>query len=210
MIWRILFVAGAVLMMSGGPQHPGGTMLQMLQDPKWFISHALITAGFIALTAALVVMRREMAGAPRVAKAMRFALPVTILQTIEYVMHTIASVDAANLAAGNSTPVLTTHLTMALVVYPLWAAGMIPLVIAGMRDRAFGSKWIGWLGLAGLVAHGLSAPLAAGLGIAGARILFPMLMFFSLWMALAAIWPNAPASAARRPPADRATDPLRS
>lgn len=210
MTWRILLVAGAVFIMTGGPQHPGGTMLQMLQDPKWFISHALMTAGFAALTVALFVMRRQMPDARRVARAMRFALPLTLLQTVEFFIHTIASIDAGNLAAGSATPVLTTHLWLALIVYPIWAAGMIPLVVAGMRDRAFGSKWIGWLGIAGLAAHGLSTPLVAGLGIEGARILFPMLMFFALWMGLAGVWPSARASAAPAPPADPAIGPLHS
>lgn len=210
MVWRGLFVAGAVLMMAGGPQHPGGTMLQMLQDPKWMISHALMTAGFVSLAAALFVMRREMTGAPRIAAAMRFALPATMLQTIEFFIHTIASVDAANLAAGSATPVLTTHLWMSLVMYPIWAAAMIPLVIAGMRDRAFGSMWIGWLGIAGLLAHGFSTPLVLGFGVEWARILFPLMLLFALWMLAAGLWPIARASAAPSPQAGPATGRLHS
>ena len=210
MTWRILFVAGAMLIMTGGPQHPGGTMLQMLQDPKWFISHALMTAGFVALTVALFVIRRAAAGAPRVAKAMRFALPATIAQTVEMGIHTIASVDAANLAAGNATPVLTTHLWFSLFIYPIWGAAMIPLVIAGMRDRVLGSKWIGWIGVAGLAGHGLSTPLVLGLDIDAARILFVMIVFFALWMLLAGLWPTARVSAGPARRADRAPDPIRS
>lgn len=201
MVWRGLFVAGALLIMIGGPQHPGGTMLQMLQDPRWVMSHALMTAGFASLLAALFVMRRNMTGAPRVASAMRFALPATVLQTVEFFIHTIASVDAANLAAGHATPVLTTHLWFSLFMYPIWAAAMIPFVIAGMRDRAFGSMWIGWLGIAGLLAHGFSTPLVVGLAVEWARILFPLMLLFALWMLLAGLWPAARASAAPSPPA---------
>lgn len=187
MVWRALFVVTAACIMIGGPQHPQGTMLQMLQDPKWFIAHAFMTAGFLALTAALVVIKRDLAGAPRVAKAIRFALPATIFQTIEMGLHTIANVDAANLAAGQATPVLTTHITLAVIAYPIWGAAMIALLVAGMRDRALGSGWIQWLGIAGLTAHGLSTPLVGLLQIESARILFPMILFFAIWMVLAAL-----------------------
>ncbi len=45
-MWRGLFAAAAVLMLAGGPRHPGGSMLEMLTNPDWFMAHALVTLGY--------------------------------------------------------------------------------------------------------------------------------------------------------------------
>lgn len=189
MMWRVLFLAGGALILAGGPRHPQGTMAQMLAHPDWFIAHALMTAGFAAMLAGLVMLSRQPAQSDRMRRWTRYAAIATALQTFESVMHTASMVDGANLAAGASTPVLTTHLFLAVTLYPVFAAGMIGFIIAGMRERAVGSVWIGWLGILGLTAHGLSAPLVVGLGIGQAGILFPMLMGLALWLVLAAVWP---------------------
>ncbi len=83
----------------------------------------------------------------------------TALQVIEMVMHTVSVVDHANLVAGRATPVLTTHLGLAVVFYPIFAVTIVGLILAGMRDRSLGSPWIGWLGILGVAAHGAAAPL---------------------------------------------------
>lgn len=189
MTWRVLLFLCGVCISIGGPQHPGGTMLEMLQDPIWFTAHAWVTAGFIALTAALFIIKGQLTPGSRAARAMKWALPATIFQTIEMGLHTAAYVDAGHLAAGHATPVLTTHLTLALFAYPIWGFTMIAFVVAAMRDRAVGSPYIGWLGIIGLAAHGLSVPLVMLANLESARILFPMIMLFALWTMAAAMWP---------------------
>jgi hypothetical protein len=52
-----------------------------------------------------------------------------------------------------------------------------------------GSPWIGWLGIAGAVANGQAPPLVILFKIEGARILFPLLLLFALWLILAGLWP---------------------
>lgn len=104
-------------------------------------------------------------------------------------LHTAAVVDHDHLVAGSGTPVLTTHLWLAVLFYPIFALTFAGLIIAGMRDHVLGSSWIGWLGIAGLLAHGSAAPLVVLLKVEGARILFPFLLFFALWLILAGLWP---------------------
>jgi len=47
------------------------------------------------------------------------------LEAVEMAFHTVAAVDHANLVAGRPTPVLTTHLWMAVAIYPLFGVAVI-------------------------------------------------------------------------------------
>jgi hypothetical protein len=200
--WRILFVAAALLLLAGGPQHPGGSMAEMLAHPMWVPAHALVTAGFAAMLIGLVRFRRSSALPERSSRWLRLALIGTSLQVLEMVFHTAASVDHANLMAGRSTPILTTHLFLAVICYPIFGATLVGFILAAARDRVLGSHWISWVGILGAVAHGASAPLVVAGGFAWARILFPMVLFVAIWLLLAAFWPireRAPALSAGTP-----------
>ena len=189
-LWRVSFAAAGVLITAGGVQHPrGGGMAAMLADPVWVPAHSLITLGFAALLAGIVLHRRAVALGPRTRRWSSLAIAATALQLVEMVLHTAAAVDAGNLAAGAATPVFTTHTVMAVVSYPLFALAMIGLIWVGMRERTLGSPWIGWLGIVGAAAHGAAAVLVPGLGLLQFSFLFPMLMLFALWALLAAFWP---------------------
>ena len=52
-----------------------------------------------------------------------------------------------------------------------------------------GSVWVVWIGIVGPAAWGLAAPLVGLFHIQEARILFPFIMFFALWLLLAGFWP---------------------
>lgn len=190
-LWRVaLFLAGAFILI-GGPQHPGGTMEQMLADPRWVPGHAAITVGFAAFLAALVLHRRSVPLTRRAARWTTFAIWGTAFQILEMVVHTAAAVDHGRLVAGEPTPVLMTHLALSLVAYPAFGITVIGWILATARDRLAGSRWIAWLGVLGAVAHGAAPPLVVGLDVPGARVLFPMVMLFALWCVLAAFWPRA-------------------
>lgn len=198
--WRLFVLLGGLLICIGGPMHPGGSMAQMLAHPSWVPGHTLVTLGFAALLAGLVMLARAGTVPPSTRRWLRFAVVATALQTIEMVLHTAAAVDHGNLVAGRATPVLSTHLALAVAFYPLFGAAIIALILAGARDRALGSWWIAPLGVVGAAAHGAAAPLVVLLGDERFRILFPGIALFALWAVIAALWPaRAPVSAA--PPA---------
>jgi len=187
--WRVCFIVSALFLIAGGPQHPSGEMHEMLASPKWVPAHSLMLAGFAVLLIGLLLYRQATSLPPTTQKWLRFAIIGTVLQTIEMALHTAAVVDHDHLVAGQATPVLTTHLWLAVFFYPIFALSIIGFIIAGIRDRVIGSPWIGWLGIVGALGHGAAAPLVVALKIQGAAILFPFLMLLALWLILAGLWP---------------------
>jgi hypothetical protein len=194
-LWRVLLGASAIILMIGGPLHPGGDMAQMLADPNWIPSHVLQLVSYSALVAALVVFGRQPNLPSRTRRWTRIAVIGALLQTTEMVAHTVAYVDHAHLVAGHATPVLSTHLAMSIVFYPAFGIAMIAFIVATARERTLASPWIAWLGVVGAAAHASAPPLVVGLGLLQARILFPMVMLFGLWMLLASLWPVRAAQA---------------
>lgn len=206
MSWRVLFALGGVLIFIGGPMHPGGTMAEMLAHEDWFMSHALMTVAFAAMTAGLVIFARE-AAAPRLARWTRFAIAGTAIQALEMAVHTAAYVDHANLVAGAPTPVLTTHLWMSILLSPLFGLAVAGFIIVAARERAIGSLWIAWLGVLGVLAYGVAATLIAILGAEWPRILFPAIIGLSIWLVLAAIWPSSALRASPSAPRPSGDEP---
>src|SRR5690606_8639358 len=112
-LWRPLLALGGILIVIGGPMHPGGTMAEMLADPAWIPSHSWVLAGFVALTLAILGYWRAVAESPTMRRWAGLAFAGTLLQTIEMFFHLIAYLDLNHLVAGEPTPILTTHLNLA-------------------------------------------------------------------------------------------------
>jgi len=165
-------------------------MQEMLGHPDWFLAHLIPLVGYIALLVGLIFFRKGTGLPERTLRWARYAIIGTVLQIIEMIFHTAAMVDHGNLVAGQPTPVLTIHLWLIAIFYPLFAISIIGLIIAGIRDHSLGSPWIAWLGILGAASHALAPILVTWLGILGAWILFPMVMLLALWFVLAAIWPT--------------------
>lgn len=93
----------------------------------------------------------------------------------------MAYVDLQNLLAGQPTPVLTPHMVMALIIYPVFGVLFGGFIIAAARDRALGSIWIAPVGILGALAHGAAGLLTIGFGIPWAGIGFPLFMLVMIW-----------------------------
>jgi hypothetical protein len=188
--WRVGFVLAGALTIASGPLHPGGSMAEMLAHPDWVLAHVLFLAAFVVLLGAFLILRRAVPLGPSAARWTRWAIAGTALQTVELIFHTLAYVDVDHLLAGHATPILTTHLWLAVVAYPIFAITIIGWILATARERSVGSPWISWFGILGAAAHGAAAPLVVTFGLERARILFPMVLLFAVWCVLAAFWPS--------------------
>jgi len=189
-VWRPFFALSALLIMTGGPMHPRGNMAEMLGHHNWVLSHSLMLGGFLSLLFGLILYNRGVAAPERTRRWVRLAAIGTALQAIEMAFHTASVVDHDNLIAARATPVLTTHMWLAVALYPIFAVLIIGLIVAGARDRSLGSPWISWLGILGAVAHGAAASLTVAFHIGWAPVLFPFLLLLALWLLLAALWPS--------------------
>ena len=190
-MWRPFFVIGGIFYLVGSFQHPReGGMAAMLADPAWVPGHATIFVGLLVLMVGLVLFRRPRPASASMERWLRFAILATALEALEMGVHTLAYVDANALAAGQSTPVLTTHLWLATLIYPLFGAAFFGLIWVGQCERSLGSGWIRWIGMFGAAAHGAAMWLVFIFEIAWAGVLFPLAaLSVSLWFILAGLWP---------------------
>ena len=188
-LWRMFFALGGLGILAGGPLHPAGTMAEMLAHADWFRSHALMLAGFVAMAIGLLLFGRTSGLPARTNWWLRAAVVGCVLQSIEMAFHTAAMVDHDKLVSGASTPVLTTHLWMTALLYPVFAVTFTGFVVVAAKDRALGSWWIAWLGIAGALAHGAAGPLVVIWEIDWARELFPLVVLVAIWFVIAACWP---------------------
>lgn len=189
LLWRALFVIAGTSIFIGGPMHPGGPMAEMLADPRWVPSHALTLEAFVALAIGLVLYKRQVELPPTTRMWHKAAVIGTVLQVIEMVFHTAASMDLENLLAGRATPVLTTHLWMTPIFYPVFAVTIAGFAIAAARDRVLGAPWIAWLAAVGALGHGVAGFLVPLFNVEWARNLFPMIVLVALWAILAGVQP---------------------
>lgn len=190
-VWRVLLGLGGVTLAIGGPLHPRGDgMHAMLIDPNWFPSHAAQLVGYILIGLGVSRFRRVMPHTPAVQRWSGLAAVALVLQAFEMAVHLASKLDADKLGAGLATPILSTHLALATVIYPLFAIAMIGLVVTGARHRELGNPWMVWLGVLGLVGHGFAGLLVAGFGIEWATIGFPMAMFFAIWALMVSLMPS--------------------
>lgn len=190
-LWRPLLALGGIFVVVGGPMHPGGTMAEMLADPAWIPSHAWVLAGFVTLSLAFWGFWRGVAVSPAMRRWAGLAFWATLLQTVELLFHHFSYLDLERLVAGQSTPILSTHLALALVVYPLFAILVIGAIIVGARTGELGRMWFAPIGVIGAAAHGLAPLLVLTFEIEQARILFPMVMLLALWGVLTAFMPRS-------------------
>jgi hypothetical protein len=199
--WRLLLLAASPLLVVGALRHPRVPgMPAMLAHPDWLLSHLAALAGYLSLLGGLVLLRRAGGGPP--GPWLRLAIVGAALQAVEAVFHAAAVVDLGRLNAGHATPVLSTHLALAALLYPLFSLSMIGLIVAGARGRALGSWWIAPLGLLGVLSHGAAAIVVVVLGMTGLGALFAGIALFGLWLLPAALWPaRHPAGAAETRPA---------
>ncbi len=185
--WRYFLAGGGALYIAGSSQHPRGAMVEMLVHPAWVGAHSAVFVALVLLTVSFVLLRRSAPVSAAVQRWLGFAILATGLEAVEMAVHTVAYVDAHSLAAGHSTPVLTVHIWLATLIYPIFAIAMIGLILAGQRERSLGSPWIAWIGISGAIAHGIVMPLMWGFPVA---ILFPIAaILLSAWFVLAGLWP---------------------
>ncbi len=166
-------------------------MAEMMADPAWVPGHTTVFVGLLVLTLSLVLFRRTARASASMDRWLLLAIGATALEAVEMGVHTVAYMDMDALILGHSTPVLTAHLWLATLIYPLFAVSLIGLIGFGQREGSLGSPWIAWIGMLGAAAHGIVMWLVYIFEIGWAPVLFPLgAISLSLWFMLAGVWPS--------------------
>lgn len=196
--WRLFLGAAGILLFFGGPLHPRAdpalpfnvSTAAMLADPHWPISHGLMLAGDVCVLLALIGLRRRTDIPISLRRALQLAVIGASLAVVEMAFHLAAVVDRAALVAGAATPVLTIHLSLAVVAFPVFGLSMSAVAFLGARQRAIGGATIAGLGILGGLMDAVSAPIVVLTRDQHYSWLFIGVLPLAIWMCLAAIWPR--------------------
>ncbi len=198
-LWRSLLGLAGVFLVIGGPLHPKSnpalsfeaSTANMLADPHWPLSHGLMLAGELALVFALLGIKRRADLSLTLRRVVQVAFVASILGVVEMTFHLLALFDREALLAGTATPVLTAHLTLAALTYPIFGLSMAALAFVGARGRMVGGASIALLGIVGGIMDAASAPIVVLTHNQQFTWLFMGMAPLALWMCLAAVWPRA-------------------
>ncbi|MCB0998109.1 MAG: alpha/beta hydrolase [Acidimicrobiales bacterium] len=189
--WRIPLVLAGVAMALGGSQHPEGDAEESLRDElatmtsssTWVLSHTLLAIGAALLATGLVVASRTRTWPASTRPALRIATTAMSLYVVETVFHLASVVDADALADGRSAPVATTHIGLALLLYPISGLAFAWLNVRLLRVAV--PLPVEFLGVVGVVAGLLHATSVPSTIIFPDTELSPMFagagMLFALW-----------------------------
>lgn len=204
---RLWLAAAAVLLLTGGPMHPDPdtsldfdtSTAHMLRDSGWIPAHALLLASFVCLTVGLVSLTRQPEITGRLRRLATVAAGGAALAVVELTFHLLAFTEADALAAGRSAPIVSTHLALAVVAYPVAGLSLAALAWYGGRARVLTHPIAGAVGVLGGLLHALAAPIVVLSRDQNLSFLFMGAVLLVPWLLAAALRRRQPVVAAAAP-----------
>ncbi|MEV4297051.1 hypothetical protein [Microbispora rosea] len=188
----ICLVLGGITFIAGGATHPGdsgeGDKVQQLHDmlvqPSWYPSHALLLLSMGLFTAGIFAISRRDLG-KSMAAATKVAAAIGALATVGMAAHLFAALEADSLAAGQPTTISTMQTWNETIVDTLWALSIVVLAVAGGLTRTVGNRVTLPLGLVGGLAYALASATIAFTDRFDP--LFPVGSLIGIWAAAAGV-----------------------
>ncbi|MEV5743423.1 hypothetical protein AB0L30_25475 [Microbispora rosea] len=164
----ICLVLGGITFIAGGATHPGDSgegdkvqqLHEMLVQPSWYPSHALLLLSMGLFTAGIFAISRRDLGRS-MAAATKVIAGIGVLATVGMAAHLFAALEADSLAAGQPTTVSTLQTWNETIVDTLWALSIVVLAVAGGLTRTVGNRVTLALGLVGGLAYALASATIA-------------------------------------------------
>jgi hypothetical protein len=186
LVGGLLLLAG-VTFVAGGALHPAdggeGSKVQqlhdMLVDPAWYPSHALMLVALAGFAAAVLVLWVEGVADPRMARLTGVVAVVAVLGVVGMTLHLFAATGADALADGQETWLYHLQTWNETVVDAVWALGMTALAVAGGLTRSLGNRVTAAVGLVGGLAFGLASATIAFTDLFDG--LFPVGSLLGVW-----------------------------
>jgi len=194
-LWPWALAAGGVLFLIGGPLHPSSdsslpesqATAEFIGAATWVPSHALILLAAVGYLIGLFGLARSpMPLSTAARRSARVAAAGGVLLAVESIFHLGAFLDEDAALAGNATPILSTHLALSLVVYPIFTFAVAALAVLS-RD-ALTHPVVGIIGAIGAIAFGLAPALVGAAGIETLAVLFPIGgVIMALWFTVVGV-----------------------
>ena len=183
----VLFGVGGLVMAVGGSLHPHDaketltdTLVGLLSSPAWGTSHVLIIA---LVVAGLAGARRERLFPDAVRGWLTVTTVCWAISVVELVPHLLAGSEHHALEAGESTPMLTTHLTLSVVTGPLLGLSTAALAVAvAVAARTVPAWLLAVVGAVGGVVFGAASPAVAITQNPALTTLFSADALVSVWL----------------------------
>jgi hypothetical protein len=188
-LWRPALAAGALCVAVGGAAHPipyvspsfEQTIADMLADPGWVPSHAIVLVGLVLMIPGLLGLGRI-----AVSSAMRavvgFAVAGALLSVVEMAFHVAAVIDLDALVAGRPTPVLHTHMVLEAMATPLFGFPLAALAFLAAKRGTPVQALVDAVGILGGLMFGLAGPVVVGTRAPEIHLLFSGSILLSLWL----------------------------
>jgi len=204
--WPWAFSLGGILFLIGGALHPNDdTSLpeaeqtaESLGAAAWIPAHALLLVGSVGFLIGLVALARSPMSLPTAARRATWVAAVgAALFVVEGVFHLGAFADRDAVLSGEATPLLSTHMAMGLVAYPLFAFAVAALAV--LSGHTLTHPVVGVIGAIGAVAFGVAPTLVGAAGIEALVFLFPVGgIILGLWITVAGVMALIRGSARQR------------
>jgi hypothetical protein len=188
--WRLALGLSGVLLLIGGPLHPDPDLgldfdhstAQMLRDSDWIPAHAFMLGSFVFLLLGLIGLYRSGQVTGRLATITKVGIAGAGLGVVEMSFHLMAFVDANALESGGSAPIARTHLTLAVIAYPIMGGSIALLALLGARKSLLTHPLLAVLGVIGGIIHGISAPIVVLTRDQHYSFLFKGAILFAIWL----------------------------
>lgn len=178
---------GAVAFFAGGPAHPGDSgkgskvaqLHEMLVDPMWYPSHALLLVAVACFAIAIVAIRLRGGVGDGMAKVTRVVSVIAVVATLGMILHLFYATGADGIAGGEKTLFYHVATWNTTIIDSMWGLGIAALAVAGGWTRSLGNRVTLVLGLVGGLAFALaSATIAFTDRFDG---VFPVSSLISIW-----------------------------
>lgn len=178
---------GGIAFSVGGATHPGddgqgskvAQLHQMLVDPMWYPSHALLLTAMACFAAAILALRLRGELNAAMATVTGVVSGIAVLATLGMTLHLFSATGAAGIADGDKTFLYYLQTWNETIVNPLWGLGIAVLAVAGGLTRTLGNPVTIAFGLVGGLAYALATATIAFTDLLDP--LFPVASLLGLW-----------------------------
>ncbi len=160
-----LFILSGVAFFVGGVTHPSdggeGNKVQqlhdMLVDPSWYSSHAVLLASMALFAAGVLAVRHRCDFTPGVERLLKWVFVVACIATVDMAIHLFAALGAESLADGRQSMVSRVQTVNETLVDATWGLAVAALAVVGGLTGSVGNKITIPFGLVGGVAFALAS-----------------------------------------------------